>query len=193
MSIGYLLPRFSGREADAESFARLLTELVETDPRNALPDGFRCRIWDPPLVGVASAGDPQFAVLREPGVVGPIHRDPSYWLDGARSVVSFFLPFSSAIKARYRKKAALPPFEWVSGRVNGEVFVNVARRTVAAHLRRIGGRAVVPTLQVRAIAPSTSSPCGRSAMWPTSPGSAPSAFTRACSPSRAPPDASAAW
>jgi epoxyqueuosine reductase QueG len=74
---------------------------------------------------------------------------PNYWLPGARSVVSFFLPFSREVKKTYRKQSDLPSLEWVSGRLNGEVFVNVARRAVARYLEKHGGRAIVPNLDVR--------------------------------------------
>jgi hypothetical protein len=47
---------------------------------------------------IAAANDALFATLKQPGVVGPIHEDPEYWLPGARSVVSFFLPWSREVK-----------------------------------------------------------------------------------------------
>jgi epoxyqueuosine reductase len=74
-------------------------------------------------------------------------RNPEYWLPGARSVVSFFLPFSRQVRKSYGKHARLPSLEWVSGRLNGKVFVNLARRALAAYLRAQGGRAMVPNLQ----------------------------------------------
>ena len=47
-----------------------------------------------PLVGVADAGDPRFAGL---GHLVPGHMQPADLLPGARSVVSFFLPFASGV------------------------------------------------------------------------------------------------
>ena len=74
---------------------------------------------------------------------------PDYWLPGAKSVISFFLPFSNAMKKSYERKSTLPSLEWVSGRQNGEVFLNVARRALARYLEKQGGRAIVPNLDLR--------------------------------------------
>lgn len=60
-----------------------------------------------PLVGFASAGDPRFADLRH--VVHPTHMLPQDLLPGARSVVSFFLPFAPWVveaNSRDRKEVA---------------------------------------------------------------------------------------
>jgi epoxyqueuosine reductase QueG len=146
---GYVGIRFGRQGHDATAIERLLTELVTDDPRNALPEGDNVPIWEPPVVGIAAADDPLFDRLKEPGVVGPIHRDPDYWVPGAKAVVSFFLPFSKEIKRSYERRGSLPSLEWVSGRLNGEVFVNLARRAVAAYLQSLGGRAVVPNLDRR--------------------------------------------
>lgn len=45
-----------------------------------------------PLVGFASASDPRFADLRR--IVEPTHYLPEEMLPGARTVISFFLPFA---------------------------------------------------------------------------------------------------
>ena len=74
---------------------------------------------------------------------------PNYWLPGAKSVVSFFLPFSKAVKKSYERNSSLPSLEWVSGRLNGEVFVNVARRALARYLEKQGGRVIIPNLDLR--------------------------------------------
>ena len=82
-------------------------------------------------------------------MVGPIHEFTQYWLPGARSVISFFLPFSKEVKKTYDRTSPLPSLEWVSGRLNGEVFVNVARRALVRYLEMQGGRAAAPNLDLR--------------------------------------------
>lgn len=144
---GYLGLRFARSGTDIDTISEFLAELVETDPRNALPEGENVPMWQAPVVGIAAADDALFETLKQPGVVGPVHESPDYWLPGARSVVSFFLPWSREVKKSYDKHSRLPSLEWVSGRLNGEVFVNLARRALAAYLRQQGGRAVVPNLQ----------------------------------------------
>ncbi|MDR3177173.1 MAG: hypothetical protein LBU06_11660 [Desulfovibrio sp.] len=134
---------------DARGFQNYLNAFVRSDLRNRLPEGRGIPIFDPPLTAVAAVSDPLFAQLQKERVVGPIHVAPEYWLEGARSVISYFLPFSREIKKTYSLKSRLPPLEWVSGRLNGEIFNHVLRRALVILLRRQGGRAVAPGLDPR--------------------------------------------
>ncbi len=143
---GYITRRFPDRGLDAGTIGAYLGELVRTDPRNALPEGDNVPIWEAPVVGIAAADDPLFETLAEPHVVGPIHVKADHWLAGAKSVISFFAPFSRDIKKSYVKASALPSLEWVSGRLNGEVFINVMRRSLVRLLEGHGARAVAPNL-----------------------------------------------
>jgi epoxyqueuosine reductase QueG len=126
-----------------------LAAVVACDPRNRLPEGCNIPIFEAPLVGIADAHDALFDDLRKPGVVGPIHVLPDYWLPGARSVISYFVPFSGEIKTAYVKGRRLPPLEWVSGRLNGEIFNNVLRRALLRLLQKLGAKAVIPNLDIR--------------------------------------------
>jgi epoxyqueuosine reductase QueG len=146
---GYLTLRFAKTGFDVSTITDFLSELIRTDPRNSLPEGDNIEIWEEPVLGVAAASDPLFETLKQSQVVGPIHATPDYWLPGAKSVVSFFLPFSKGVKKSYDRNAIVPSLEWVSGRLNGEVFVNVVRRALARYLERQGGRAIIPNLDFR--------------------------------------------
>ncbi|PKU22069.1 epoxyqueuosine reductase [Telmatospirillum siberiense] len=143
---GYITRRFRETGLDVGTIADYLGELVGTDPRNALPEGDNVPIWEAPVVGIASAADPLFDTLAQPHVVGPIHVKADHWLAGAKSVISFFAPFSREIKQSYDRESALPSLEWVSGRLNGEVFINVMRRSLVRFLELRGGRAAAPNL-----------------------------------------------
>ena len=61
--------------------------------------------FDAPLVGVADAEDSWFRLLKEPQAVGEHYITPSEWLNGAKSVISIFVPYSKAVK---KANAALP-------------------------------------------------------------------------------------
>lgn len=144
---GYITLRHAPRGLDVAALRAYLAELVQSDPRNALPEGDNPPIFETPVVGVASAADPLFETLKREDVVGPIHVTPEHWLKGARSVVSFFAPFSREIKASYDRASAIPSLEWVSGRLNGEIFINVLRRALMRFVEAQGGRAVAPNLE----------------------------------------------
>jgi epoxyqueuosine reductase QueG len=143
---GYVLDdRPAAAPLDRQAIADFLKALVEHDPRNRLPEGEHLSIWDAPLVGIARADDALFEKLKEPAVVGPVHRSPAEWLPGAKSVISYFMPYTRAVRATYPKKGPLPSLEWVSGRRNGEVFNNVARRALIRLLEKHGGQGVAPS------------------------------------------------
>jgi epoxyqueuosine reductase QueG len=140
----------------APTKAALVEEAVlftEQSPRNRVsadealrPDLAGMRIFDAPAAGVASADDPLFAALRQPGVVGPRFRLPRDWLPGARSVVSFFLPFTEVVKKANRADAAWPAPEWLHGRIEGQMAVTALCRRLEAFLREAGCRVVAPSL-----------------------------------------------
>jgi epoxyqueuosine reductase QueG len=51
--------------------------------------------WREPVIGVADAEDALFVQLKE--IIGPSHAMPSDIVPGARSVISYFIPFSENI------------------------------------------------------------------------------------------------
>jgi epoxyqueuosine reductase len=74
-----------------------------------------------PLVGFASAGDPRFVELQR--AVHPTHLLPGDLLPGARSVVSFFLPFAPWVleaNARHREQVAR---EWAVAYVETNALI----------------------------------------------------------------------
>jgi epoxyqueuosine reductase QueG len=125
-----------------------LAAFVADDPGNSLAAHGGMVIYDAPLVSFAAADDPLFARLKEPDVVGPHHLLPGEWLAGARSVISYFLPFTEAVRASNRQPG-LPSEEWVSARIDGEAFNVAARKMVVAMVERLGGQGIAPALDPR--------------------------------------------
>lgn len=129
---------------DNQVFVRQsLERFVSEAPSNMLSAHGGARIYDEPLVAFADAADTTFALIKEPGVVGPHHRSPAEWLPGARTVVSYFLPFSEFVRASNRIEG-LPSEEWVSARIDGEVFNNAVRDFLVEVLKSLGGDAMSP-------------------------------------------------
>jgi epoxyqueuosine reductase QueG len=144
---GYLLGQYPKKVENPADLADYLAYFTRHDPRNHLPEGVNAPIFDEPVLGVASADDPLFSELSRPEVVGPIHVTPKHWLSEARSVISFFAPFSKEIRESYRNNPGhLPTLEWVSGRLNGEIFLNVLRRALYRLLTGQGAKAHIPNL-----------------------------------------------
>lgn len=121
---------------------------METDSRNALKEQGGVSIYDSPLVAVAAADDPWFQKFREPGIIGPEFMVPGEWLEGARSVISYFLPFSKEVRESNRHPG-MPSEEWLSSRVEGESFNDFLRTFLTGLIRGMGGDAVAPALDRR--------------------------------------------
>lgn len=65
--------------------------------------------WDSPVVGFCSVDDPLFETLRE--VVSPTHALPRELLPGARSVVTFYIPFKRQL-AHTNAKGRSASLDW---------------------------------------------------------------------------------
>lgn len=74
---------------------KLIEEFVRDYPR---PSGID---WQKPLVAFARAEDPLFATLKK--VASPIHALPQDYLTGAKTVITYFLPFSKDIVTSNKK------------------------------------------------------------------------------------------
>ena len=130
----------------SENLRAALGEFLTNNPGNRMESGDR--IYDEPLVGIATAHDPYFLEFTRPEVIGDVLRVPTSWLDGAASVVSFFLPFSETIR-KSNRTFGLPSAEWLHGRFRGEDLNSDAKRFVVSLIQAEGYRAVAPTLDSR--------------------------------------------
>jgi epoxyqueuosine reductase len=92
-----------------------------------------------PLVGFAAADDPRFPDLRR--VAAPDHMLPEELLPGARTVVSFFLPFAPWVvqaNARHRSRFAR---EWAVAYVETNALIDRITSHLVARLGELGVRA----------------------------------------------------
>ena len=92
-----------------------------------------------PLVGFAATDDPRFLELRDH--VDPRHALPSQLLSGARSVISFFLPFDEEVvqaNARHRREVARG---WAVAYVETNALIERIISDVMETLRGMGVRA----------------------------------------------------
>ena len=94
------------------------TKATEVALRDRLVDSVRETVesaetetsYRQPLVGFARASDARFADLKKR--IGPHHALPEDLLPGARSVVSFFLPFSESVVDANRRRRGRVAREW---------------------------------------------------------------------------------
>lgn len=122
-----------------------LTRFIEMTPKNHVD---QLTVFDAPLVAVAAADDPLFARMQQADAVGSGHWLPTDWLPGARAVVSYFLPFSAAVRQANRA-AGMPAREWMIGRYEGEQCNAALRAHMVAWFNAHGVPAVAPSSDAR--------------------------------------------
>lgn len=125
-----------------------ISDFIGSSNDNFVEELDRMQIWDQPLIGIAGASDPLWEKLKEPYVVGSHHLTPKEWLSEAKSVISYFLPFTESIRSSNRLKG-LPSKEWLYGRYEGEIFNNALRRLIIDLVEAEGGKALAPAFDKR--------------------------------------------
>lgn len=117
-------------------------------PLNAATEIGLERIYDKPLIGVASAEDALFAACKDENMVGERHLLPREWLPAAQAVIAYFLPFSLAVRAANRQ-GELPAAEWLYARIEGEMVNNALRKFLVTWFEQAGYQAMAPGLDPR--------------------------------------------
>ena len=107
------------------------------------------RIFNKPLMGFGDADDSYFREFKKKSVIGKHHLLPGEWLPGARTVISFFLPFTPSVKKGNRKDMSWPSEEWLHGRIEGQVFLNGLCKHLVEQLTDTGFRSIAPSIDGR--------------------------------------------
>lgn len=143
-------------EPNKERLTEAAVEFVRQSPLNLVspndairPELAGLRLYDAPVLGVAVSNDPLFDRLLDPFAVGAHFCPPAYWLDGAASVLSFFLPLSKAVRDSNRRDPVWPSAEWLHGRIEGNLLVAALMRRLTEILTRAGYPSVAPSLDSR--------------------------------------------
>ena len=106
-------------------------------------------LFDPPLCGFADAADPLFERFRRPEIIGANYYAPKQWLPAAKTVVSFFLPFTKEVRSANRVSRTDPAPEWLYARIEGQQFILRFMTGLWELLRGKGTECCVPGLDER--------------------------------------------
>ena len=134
---------------ETKDLASELDSYLQREPLNFVnahdairPDLAGLQLFESSLVGAVSADSPDFELFRQPEVVGPETLLPCDWIPGARSVVSFFLAFSSRVKESNCEDAVEPSAEWLHARIEGQDAVVAVGKHLESMLQDMGYQAV---------------------------------------------------
>ena len=138
-------------EIEANNFAKnnLIKGGGEVDMyKNVEADGVvGMRFYRHPVFSVTRADAPGFEELRKAEAVGAHHTLPQDWLPGAKTVISFFLPYERRIVEANKVDPIEPAVEWLYTRVDGQRFLLALGTMVCDTLIAEGYNAIAPYTQ----------------------------------------------
>ena len=114
-----------------EDILNAIVKYVKECPMNYItaeqalvPEDVGMRMYDDPIIAIGSADDPMWEGLKDRKAVGPIFKTPKEWLPGAKTVISYFAPFSEAVRTGNEKDPVEIGNGWLYARVDGQAFLN---------------------------------------------------------------------
>lgn len=129
-----------------DSFVRE-SDLNLVSPADAIrSDLIGFRMYEQPLVGFAAADDPFFEQLLRPEVIGPHFHPPRVWLTEAKTVISFFLPYTRPVIDTNQLDPKWPSDEWLHARIEGQRFINALSAHLVERLTEAGWPAIAPSI-----------------------------------------------
>lgn len=104
------------------------------------------KMFEEPIFSFGSADDPYFTALKHPSAIGTHFLSPSQWLAEAKTVISFFLPFSQPVKKSNNKDSIWPSEEYLHSRIEGQQFINKLAIYLNSLLLSASYNSIIPSL-----------------------------------------------
>jgi len=103
------------------------------------------KIFDSPIFAFGAADDEIYTKYKSSDIIGNHFRAPEEWFPGAKTVISFFLPFTERIRRANTANRDWPAEEWLHGRFEGQAFL----KEFAAYMHKIlsdkGHKSLIPS------------------------------------------------
>ena len=120
------------------------------DEKTALAENLSgLQIYEEPVFAFGDALDPKFAEQKNAKAVGECFITPEEWLPGAKSVISFFLPFTERVRRSNTADMHNPSQEWLHARIEGQEALIMLCKIVQSRLQKSGFEAVIPSADPR--------------------------------------------
>ena len=107
------------------------------------------KIFDSPIFAFGSADDELYTMYKSSDIIGAHFLSPSEWLPDAKTVISFFLPFTERIKSANAADYHWPANEWLHGRIEGQELVKELSVFIQKILSDAGYVSIAPGLTAR--------------------------------------------
>lgn len=117
-------------------------------------------MFDEPIFGVSAADDVIYDTFKKAEVIGDNFMRPGEWLPGAKSVISFFLPFTLRVRSSNRGDPENTSNEWLHARIEGQAFINAYTEMLKKYFAGQGVHTCVPATDSRFATRATQLPPG---------------------------------
>lgn len=139
-----------------EELIRISSDFVNNSESNIITEEIAIskevvgmKIFEAPIFGFAATEDEYFRTLKEPSAIGEHFLLPNEWLPESKTVISFFLPFTEAVRNGNRKDMYWPSKEWLHGRIEGQAFLNKFLKHLKSIFIDCGYSSIAPSLDER--------------------------------------------
>ncbi|MBB5336251.1 4Fe-4S binding protein [Pectinatus brassicae] len=130
----------------AETFVNSSKDNIMMQERANVHQLSEPKIFEEPLCGISAATDSLYYELKNETGIGEHFLLPQQWLPQAKSVISFFLPFTEQVRISNRKDKIQPSQEWLYGRVEGQEFIKKFIIHIQQKIQQTGYKAIVPAM-----------------------------------------------
>lgn len=141
---------------DKQDLTKIASSFVENSKDNLISKHIALsetvvgmKMFEAPIFAFGAADDEYFRLLKESSAIGAHFLLPQEWLPGSKTVISFFLPFTAAVKKGNRRDMLWPSEEWLHGRIEGQAFKIKLCRYLNSKLIDAGYKSLVPALDER--------------------------------------------
>ena len=107
------------------------------------------KIYDAPIFACGCANDELYGKFKAPDVIGTNFMTPTEWLPNAKTVISFFLPYTETIRLANARDYQWPADEWLHGRYEGQLFLLSLADYIKQLLQEEGFESLIPAVDPR--------------------------------------------
>ena len=140
----------------AQQLQTIAEEFTRTSPANIVPEGKALRpniagmrIYEEPIFGYASPNDSYLESLKGSGANMDELLLPCEWMPGAKTLISFFLPFTLQVRNSNKYDMDWPSPEWLHARIEGQEFIGALTKHLQSRLADEGFTSVAPSFDQR--------------------------------------------
>ena len=110
------------------------------------PNCVGMKIFESPIFAFGAADDGLYTMYKAPEVIGRHFLSPAEWLPGAKTVISFFLPYTTEINTANAANCHWPADEWLHGRYEGQQLIKQLLEYLVDIIGEAGYKSLAPSL-----------------------------------------------